>query len=319
MQRPTSSNGPAVADLQVVEPAVSPSSSAAMARFEFETGRGNEGTKILMVEWDLAAIRDPLLRHDLDGWDVLWEGKGIVHPVPDTEQQGLSRRFFFLLPPGAAIPGLVTISQNNHDFVKTKPLPAIFPPGLGAASLEIGTRGVLHTMWAKRRLAVLQDEIDAEMRANGEGVGLVMALQERDWVLDHFDLGHSDSPMAGDIFSLPMAKSPRSPVGGRLGEKLKGLRLATSPAALIPSTAVLRNWSGDWKPQIHSTSPRVFAISSSSMLDRSRSSQSAPSSDFPRGGRAPPMPGGNDIEEGLFALPLSPRSPEMTKSPFSLL
>ncbi len=26
-----------------------------------------------------------------------------------------------------------------------------------------------------------------------------------------------------------------------------------------------------------------------------------------------------DIEEGLFALPMSPRSPEMAKSPFSLL
>ena len=32
--------------------------------------------------------------------------------------------------------------------------------------------------------------------------------------------------------------------------------------------------------------------------------------------RGPPLPD-DDVDDGLFALPISPRSPEMTKSPFS--
>lgn len=252
-----------VGGVNVVETPTSPSSAFTLSRFEFEAGtKGNEGTKILMVEWDARAATDAaassggadgereLAQNGCDDWDVTWEGKGpdggkkdedreggfTVLPIRDTDAPEGSRRVYFLLPPGAPIPTLVTISKRTGlTELRTKPLPAIFPEGL--VSEDKGTRGVLHTIWAKRRLRELEAEIAAEMRDNSESVGLEMVLQERQWIVDHFGL-EIDTSSEGAIPPVPQNPdssspvSPRSPIGGRLGERLKGLKLATSPAEL---------------------------------------------------------------------------------------
>lgn len=292
--------------VNVVQTPTSPSSAFALSRFEFETGtKGNEGTKILMVEWDAAAAaaaaankggekketkeEERVGGHDnkkdgskkeeaaaaaanVDDWEVTWDGKEalLVLPVRDTDAPPTTCRLYFLLPPKAPIPTLVTISPRTSSSsspssktpvaagapsettpqqpLHAKPLPAIFPAGLPGQRpnllLAEGTRGVLHTRWARTRLARLLAEIAAEMRENGESVGLEMALQERQWIVDHFGLrGEDDTDDTPSLSSPTTARvgsgggatspsSPRSPVGGRLGDKLKGLKLATSPAEL---------------------------------------------------------------------------------------
>ena len=238
----TFAGGADEAELNVVDTPTSPSAGFALARFEFESDKGNEGTKILMVEWDGAAAagetKGPAAESGpLGDWEVSWEGKTTVLPIRDSDStSGANRRVYFLLPPGAPIPPLVSISKASGGVtLRTKPLPAIFPEGLGANKRETGSRGVLHTLWAKQRLQELEAEIITEMKTNGESVGLEMAAQEREWIVKHFGLS-IDTSSAGAIplsASSPMTpSSPRSPIGGRLGEKLKGLKLATSPAEL---------------------------------------------------------------------------------------
>jgi hypothetical protein len=85
-------------------------------------------------------------------------------------------------------------------------------------------------LWARQRLAAIDREIAAELRNNAEGVGVEMALEERKWILDTFI---NPPQLPADSLSRPAAT--RSPTG-RLGDKLKGLKLATSPADLTPST-----------------------------------------------------------------------------------
>lgn len=265
-EQPTVAPPADIGAVNVVETPTSPSSAFTLSRFEFETGtKGNEGTKILMVEWDARAATEAAAapadrereqaQNGCDDWEVTWEGKGsdkkkedkdssnskdrdgiTVLPIRDTDAPEGSRRVYFLLPPGAPIPTLVTIAKRSGlTELRTKPLPAIFPEGL--VSEDKGTRGVLHTIWAKRRLRELEAEIAAEMRDNSESVGLEMVLQERQWIVDHFGL-EIDTSSAGAIPLAPQNPdssspvSPRSPIGGRLGERLKGLKLATSPAEL---------------------------------------------------------------------------------------
>lgn len=250
-------------NLPVVETPTSPSSAFALSRFEFEAGKGNEGTKILMVEWDTSVGG---FSGEGAEWEVSWEGKTTVLPIrdPETETEGglaigsggQSRRVYFLLPPGAPVPSLVSITQlggpgqsASGPTLRAKPMPAIFPAELisnGSDHIPSARngqprRGVLHTIWAKKRLRELAAEIETEMRDNVESVGLEMAMQEQQWIVDHFGL------VEGEVAGAPMPTrlhipqgppgpgpaSPRSPVGGRLGEKLKGLRgLATSPVDL---------------------------------------------------------------------------------------
>lgn len=277
-EQPTVAPPADIGAVNVVETPTSPSSAFTLSRFEFETGtKGNEGTKILMVEWDARAATDAAAaaastpgadrereqaQNGCDDWEVTWEGKGpdnnnrkkgdrdgsgssngrdrdggiAVLPIRDTDAPEGTRRVYFLLPPGAPIPTLVTISKRSGlTELRTKPLPAIFPEAL--VSEDKGTRGVLHTIWAKRRLGELEAEVAAEMRDNSESVGLEMVLQERQWIVDHFGL-EIDTSSAGAIPLAPhnpdssSPVSPRSPIGGRLGERLKGLKLATSPAEL---------------------------------------------------------------------------------------
>jgi hypothetical protein len=165
------------------------------------------------------------LASDSSAWEVSWPGKSTFLPAGDTDQDeaGTRRRVYFLLPPEASIPTNVSIAPPGQPGIVVKPLPAIFPPGF---DVEAGARGVLHTLWAKKRLSELQREMDAEMRANAESVGLEMALAERQWIIEHF----LPTPAM-----VPAPMSPRSPLPGRLGDKLKGLRLATSPEDLVPS------------------------------------------------------------------------------------
>lgn len=218
------------ADLDGVEAAAS-ASAGAMARFEFEATKGNEGSKILMVDWDITGGQTEPSSTANGDWEISWEGKATVLPAIDAAK-GPSRRVFFLLPPSAPIPPVITIAQVGGPTLRAKPMPAIFVPALGLNNGDVGKRGVLHTIWAKKRLSELQAEMDREMRANGESVGLEMALQERHWILDHFGLGDDANPSSP---LPPLPQSPRSPIGGRLGEKLKGLKLATSPAELSPA------------------------------------------------------------------------------------
>lgn len=237
--------------------------TAHLARFEFS----DLGTKVLMVEWhpgaptssaDAIANGDPTPSSDLTppsddlapntsshaddntrstsgnvnrpapdftAWQVSWAGKSTYLPARDTDEDeaGPRRRVYFFLPPESPVPANVTITRPGRPSLLVKPLPAIFPAGF---DVESGARGVLHTLWAKRRLCELEREMDAEMRANAESVGLEMALAEKQWIVDNF--------LRPQPSSLPM--SPKSPIPGRLGEKLKGLRLATSPADLSPSS-----------------------------------------------------------------------------------
>lgn len=243
-----------------VEP---PITTVHLARFEFS----DHGTKILMVEWHPGASTDSTSSDhdvvvdsvgtvnpesnsistsqpegkqppinlstsndspinpaaDVTVWQVSWPGKSTFLPARDTDQDGARRRVYFLLPPGAPVPPTVTIARPGAPSLVLKPLPAIFPERFEA---ESGARGVLHTIWAKKRLSELEREMAAELRTNAESVGLEMALAEKNWIIENF---LRPNPPA----QLP--KAPRSSVPNRLGDKLKGLRLATSPADLVPN------------------------------------------------------------------------------------
>ena len=191
----------------------------------------------------------PVSPADAAAWEVSWPGKSTFLPARDADldadldpsspasAETQRRRVFFLLPPDAPVPPTVTITPPGRTPIQVKPLPAIFPDGFGhAEASRPGSRGVLHTIWAKKRLRELEREMDAELRANPESVGLEMALAEKQWIVDSFlrppPLNITTAVQTGPGPASPL--TPRSPTG-RLGEKLKGLRLATSAADLAPS------------------------------------------------------------------------------------
>ena len=225
-------------------------SITALARFEFEAGKGNDGTKILMVEWE----DDDLTRSTAEGsWHVSWAGKTTVLPA-DERPNDSTRRFYFLLPPNVTIPPVITLyyeprtramdkdgatasPSKPRDTLQLNPLPAIFPPELGATGRAAGKKGVLHTIWAKKRLRVLEQEIRDECLNNVEGVALHMAMKEKEWIEANFGI----VPRAGDSVASSHDSSnsssmyptgpatPVSPVSGKkLTDKLKGLKLQTS-------------------------------------------------------------------------------------------
>ncbi|KUI66235.1 hypothetical protein VM1G_01488 [Cytospora mali] len=324
-----------LSNVNVVETPTSPSSAFTLSRFEFETGtKGNEGTKILMVEWDATAAIEAAAnstehasqekaRNNLDDWDVKWDGKEAltVLPIRDGEASENTLRIYFLVPPGAPIPTLVTIAKTSGlTELRTKPLPAIFPEGL--VNEDKGTRGVLHTIWAKKRLHELEAEIVTEMKNNGESVGLEMALQERQWIVDHFGLEIDTSsaeaiPLAPHSPGETSPTSPRSPIGGRLGEKLRGLKLATSPAELAAAKEA-NNTKKQAERKITAFAPETGGVSLG--LPLATSGGLASLGAVMEGGVAAAVPErSGDTEEDLFALPMSPRSPEEAKSPFSML
>ncbi|KAJ5895059.1 hypothetical protein N7495_006750 [Penicillium taxi] len=229
-------------------------SITAMARFEFEAGKGNEGTKVLMIEWE----DDDLTRVSADGsWHVSWAGKTTILPA-DERPNAHTRRFYFLLPPHTTIPPVVTLSYEPSESIdnanaaatpsskvreslQLNPLPAIFPPELGATGRAAGKKGVLHTIWGKKRLRVLEDEIENEALNNAEGIALHMAVQEKEWIETNFGVtahgtesvaGSHDSPASNNAYPAAPA-TPVSPVSGtKLGDKLRGLKLQTSEREL---------------------------------------------------------------------------------------
>jgi hypothetical protein len=165
-------------------------------------------------------------------WEVSWEGKSTVLSARDGAE-GKLHRLYFLLPPGSPIPRIVKLSQAGGKSMQTNPLPALFPPELGLSATTQGRKGVLHTVWAKKRLSVLQKEIELEMK-NGEGVGLEMAMQEQQWIEDNFGVG-AGVKIIPELQYATSPTSPKTPGGGRLSEKLKGLKLGTSASELSSS------------------------------------------------------------------------------------
>lgn len=133
-------------------PPESNTAAPALARFEFESGKGKDGSKVLMVEWDTAFTSDeqhagsprlPGQEPDpaVPVWTVSWEGMPVALPVRDRDERSQTQeRQFFLLPPACQFPSDITITHHTGLTVSAKPLPAIFPDGLG---LEAGTKGVL--------------------------------------------------------------------------------------------------------------------------------------------------------------------------------
>lgn len=226
-------------------------SITALARFEFEAGKANDGTKILMIEWE----DDDITRSSSEGsWHVSWEGKTTVMPA-DERPNDTTRRFYFLLPPNVTIPPAVTLSYEPNadssrarDTLRLNPLPAIFPPELGATGRSAGKKGVLHTIWAKKRLRVLENEIRDESLNNVEGVALHMAMQEKEWIESNFGVGvhgiesvasSHDSPNNSTAYPNGPA-TPVSPVSGRkLSDKLRGLKLQTSERDLSANDRML--------------------------------------------------------------------------------
>ncbi|KAB8069898.1 hypothetical protein BDV29DRAFT_182008 [Aspergillus leporis] len=220
-------------------------SITALARFEFEAGKGNEGTKIMMIEWE----DDDLGRASTGGsWHVSWEGKQAVLPA-DERTNDHTRRVYFLLPPHVTIPPVITLSYeppaadspSKKHSLQLNPLPAIFPPELGADGRSAGKKGVLHTIWAKKRLQSLDREIQDECQTNVEGIALHMALQEKEWIETNFGVGPNAESLRNSVQSQPDPQYPLGPTtpvspssGGKLGEKLKGLRLQTSQRELSP-------------------------------------------------------------------------------------
>lgn len=250
-----------------------PASLHALARFEFEPGKGNEGTKILMVEWEDTDTRR--LHVHGGSWSVEWEGKRAVmtgtssakddvkdNAEPQTNDD--TRRFYFMLPPGATIPPVITLKYtpppatslqaqgttfsaikvgSHHPEaaqVTVNPLPAIYPPSLGVTARSAGKKGVLHTLWAKKRLRSLAKEIQEEEQYNLEGIALEMARTERAWILENFGVTEArvenrevrEQMVDYPTTPLPSLKNPGSPTSPRLTEKLRGLKLGTSDKVL---------------------------------------------------------------------------------------
>ncbi|KXS95199.1 hypothetical protein AC578_6608 [Pseudocercospora eumusae] len=337
----------------------------ALARFEFEPGRSKDGTKVLMVEWE----EDDSTKGVSGDWEISWAGKRTVLPArdqPSAPGEDIPvNRLYFLLGPGVAIPTQVKL-QKGHIAWRTAPLPAIFSPELGATSREAGKKGVLHTIWAKKRLQVLQEEIERESKYNVEGIGYEMAAAEKDWIEQNFGVLTKPSKISistqsamssvmGNA-SLNSPASPRSPGGGRLMDKLKGLKLGTSAQDLSSRKA-----EGS-APEHNPLSPEGTDVAVGSFGSFAALKGAAPTSTLPAKPPQPPAeqqrklvaqrppesfisqqrpqggmgslnavasgdisdtgfsqpPADDDKEDDLFALPMSPRSPEMgTKSPFS--
>lgn len=381
MTTPTETMGPMYALPDTPTPdSPSLTFNSALARFEYEAGADPaQATKVLMVEWE----DDARTLASTGTWHVSWRDRHSVLPAldPATPPQHC-HRIFFLLPPATPIPPSIQLrfepTSPDPAFAKSpvqynpQPLPAIFPPQLGASARAAGKKGVLHTLWAKQRLAVLTAEIAAEARTNVEGVGLEMALQEKEWIELHFGVAPKRAPAqppaaltipapgASDLAAgaPPSPASPRSPGGGRLLEKLKGLRVGTSEAAWGRGVATPPATGGDANPLSPMTGD--VAVSSFAAIKGSGGGSARAPSGRASGharkitAQAPPadllrqqenvsfsglgidgitgtMAADDEDEDedeaeesaaegegdGLFALPMSPRSPEMSKSPFS--
>lgn len=329
-------------------------SVTALARFEFEPGRGNDGTKVILVEWQ----DDDKNRHTAGSWQVSWTGKKTSFPADDNPSDN-TRRLYFLLPPGQNVPPAITIAytppkdktsgkQAEPMELSVQPLPAIFTPELGATAKASGKKGVLHTIWAKKRLQMLAKEIRLEEEFNLEGIALEMALSERQWIEQNFGIAQPPQKPANlDLGALPKMssppispgpQSPRSPGGRRLTDKLKGLSLVTnekdisgintptreanplSPEAGDVAYGSFRDFKGDRPSRpAANTGPKKMVAQAPPAHIQEQQSQSigASLSSVARGEKTTARPQAKDTDD-LFAVALSPRSPDAPKSPFSM-
>ena len=319
------------------------SSSNALARFEFEPGRSREGTKVLMVEWE-----DDAATKGVQGdWEISWEGKRTVLPAREqdaTEGDNPVNRLYFLLGPGVSIPTTVRLKKGSIVW-RTNPLPAIFSPELGATARQAGKKGVLHTIWAKKRLQVLQSEIENESKDNVEGIGLEMAIAEKSWIEQNFGVQAraGSTSTQGTISSVNNPSSPRSPGGGRLMDKLKGLKLGTGSDELntsqtgqpgdqhnplspetsdvavgsFGSFSAIKGPNPTSKPaqRIQAQAPPA-SIAAQQPQDVGMGSLNAFAASKPVAPTAEPSEANDD---DLFALPMSPKSPQRSpgKSSFT--
>lgn len=189
------------ADGDAIEPPLSSpplSSPGTSARFEFETGRGNDGTKILLVEWRATNASQT---------SVYWESmpSGGVLSVNDSSTPSTERRMF-LLPAYSSVPRMVYIT-NEQETLQTNPLPAIYP----SLSHDSGRKGVLHTTFARARLHDLEAEIQREAAMNMESVALEMALQEKSWIEQEYFLPQALMHHGKNEKSKSKKTSSRSP------------------------------------------------------------------------------------------------------------
>ncbi|GAB7355242.1 hypothetical protein MBLNU459_g5793t1 [Dothideomycetes sp. NU459] len=378
-------------------------SGNALARFEFEkpgSRDSRDGTKVLMVEWE----DDDTTSKIRGTWTVSWEGKraAVLSAKDGDGAKGHTEgahRLYFLLPAEERVPGTVILTlepglaskdrEGDKERVvwRTHPLPAIFPPELGACARAAGKKGVLHTVWAKKRLQVLKQEIEAEEQQHAEGIALQMAVQERDWIELNFGVKTRPASIAIPARSpntdpnpslapeLGSPISPKSPGRGPLLEKLKGLKLglgtsekdlggadarqasreqnplspegsdvavssfgsfaalngfgdtaaslaakpAQQPARTMvpqrPPENVLAQQQWQQRPQVGMGSLNAFASHSAAPVEfRTGNPPSAPASSTTTTTTttttATPPGAGFEDEDGLFALPLSPRSPD---------
>jgi hypothetical protein len=314
------------------------SSSNALARFEFEPGKSKDGTKVLMVEWE----EDAVTKESRADWELSWEGKKTVLPARDqaAEKDGENavNRLYFLLGPGVSIPTTVKL-QKGSTIWRTNPLPAIFSPELGATARQAGKKGVLHTIWAKKRLQVLQREIDNESKDNAEGIGLEMAVAEKEWIEQNFGVAVRPSVSGPNMATanLNSPSSPRSPAGGRLMDKLKGLKVSTAESnnnfhnPLSPETSDVAVGSfGSFAAIKGPSNPNSSPLAQPRKIAAQRPPEAFAAQQRQQGGEGMASlnafasgAGGfavgdsTDAEDDLFALPMSPRSPETGKSPFS--
>lgn len=324
------------------------STPGTLARFEFENGKGNEGTKVLMVEWISPSPTsvDSSPSAEAREWDIRWENKkpgaileafdrAPVSSSPSTKttttdgsqtDKKTLHKCYILLFPHIPIPRLIKIISKSSPA--TQPLQANPLPAIYTGSVAAGTKGILHTAWAKARLEQLETEIEREGKENAEGIALVMALEERSWIRTTF-LPTSEPAVAEEEKAMPALKigearplklntsvqmeggapmSPRTPGGGRLAEKLKGLnmKLGTSDAALAA-------------PTIRAHAPPDSILQAQGEGGKGFNMDAVLSNGAVGVGGKIGGDGKVDEEEKeLFSVALSPRSPDMTRSPFSL-
>lgn len=337
------------------------SNSNALARFEFESGHAKDGTKVLMVEWE----DDDTTRNVRGDWHISWSGKSTVLAADDQTSNSQIHRLYFLIPPVVAVPPHVTLTLIPEDQSKgkivwrTNALPAIFPPELGGMGRAHGKKGVLHTIWSKRRLQVLQREIEQE-KANVEGIAFTMAVQEKEWIEQNFGVSSRPAPISISSATSEAAPSvtpllsPKTPGGSRLMDKLKGLKLSTtdkelaqgSPTGSSAAPSLLSPDEADVAVSSFSAfrgSPNPSMLASKSPQTpaqpaRRIAAQGPPASVLAQQQNmgmgsldafAAPVPfqptsqpqiataAEEETSDELFAKPMSPRSPEMTKSPFT--
>jgi hypothetical protein len=316
----------------------------AFARYEYEAGKAHDGTKILMVEFE--DEDDESRKDSASTWHVSWSNKTTVLPSEERTSEN-SRRLYFLLPPGAAIPPKVSLTFNpppnstkKPQRLSLNPLPAIFAPDLEASALSSGKKGVLHTIWAKKRLQVLEKEIKREQQFNLEGIALDLAKGEKEWIENNFAV--AVKPPTLDFGSLPRypngalnsaIASPRSPGGRKLSEKLRGLSLGTSDRDLAMRRDTANTPSHDYHPLSPDHDDVAYSSFQSFRQNPSTTSSTGTSrmtAQFPpdhikiQQNNLPTtsldyVSQANDKDTGdeLFAKSLSPRSPDDPKSPFS--